>query len=372
MHQVNILSEKGFRVSVACCQKPGSLKRPEELVPAIEELIISRDFGVQRRLVGRLIAVWQWHRRVRGIIRRLRPDIVIAHDAEGAFAVGNMPHRVGARMIWHFHHNPDRLHRGGSVGMANRYAYRNARQADLITNCDAMRAQVFAKEASIDANSIIVVPNCTRSIPAVPPPNLREALDSAIPQGAAIVMYHGAIGPDHGLEVAVRSLPQWPRNSVFVLKGKAHADFADRIKGLASSLGVSSRVIFYDPGFQPFDEHYAAIASADIGWTVFEPVHVNWKYQAMGSNKRFECMALGVPQIADDNPGAVEFIQEQGFGLCIPWNSPEAAAKAVNRLLGDDAFRKSVAQHCRELHLNRYNYDAQFKPVVEWIERGTR
>jgi glycosyltransferase involved in cell wall biosynthesis len=294
---------------------------------------------------------------------------VIASDAEGAFAVRSVPREVGVRLVWHFHHNPEDTSRSWSATLANRYVHRNARLPDLITNCDASRARIYAREAGIDPKSILVVANCTRPIVKVPEPTLRHHLAKVLPDNARIIMYHGAVGSGHSLKVAVRSIPRWPANSVFVLKGRAKPDYSNALQELARRTGVAQRLILYDPGFQSYDDHYADIAGADVGWTVFEPDSKNHKYQAMGSNKRFECMALGVPQIGDDNPGASEFIEGQGFGLCIPYNSAEAAGAAVSRLLGDEALRKQMAQRCRELHLSTYNYDRQFEPVVEAFRR---
>ena len=364
LHQATILTEEGFRVSLACCQKPGVQKVTAGVRDTIERISLGDNFGMRRPLPARMLEVWRLHRRVRQLVQRLRPDVVVATDAEGALAVGNAARRQRARLVWHFHHIPEERSESWSLRLANWYVHRHGRLPDLITNCDALRAQVFAQSAGIDPASTIIVPNCTRPISRVPEPILRKALAGAIPANARIVLYHGWVGKTHGLELAVRSLARWPENSVFVIKGKTDPEYAEGLKDLARKSGVASRVVFHNPGFQSFEDHYATIAGADIGWTVFEPVNLNWKYQAMGSNKRFECMALGLPQIADRNPGAAEFIEGQGFGLCIPWDSEQGAAEAVHRLLDDEDLRRRMAQHGRRLHLERYNYDEQFKPVV--------
>ncbi|MBI3852520.1 MAG: glycosyltransferase [Verrucomicrobia bacterium] len=364
LHQANILAEEGFRVSIACCRKPGLQNAAAGLNSAIERFSLGENFGVRRPLSARMLEVWRLHRRVRRLVRGLHPGVVIASDADAALAVGNSAGRNGAKLVWHFHHIPEDHSESWSVALANRYVYRNAKLPDLITNCDKSRAEVFAQKAGIDPEKTLIVPNCTRPILRLPEPTLRKTLAHAIPENSGIVLYHGWVGPTHGLELAIRSMPQWPNNSFFVIKGKAGPEYAEGLKQMALKLGVAGRVIFHNPGFQSFEEHYATIAGADLGWTVFEPVNINWKYQAMGSNKRFECMALGLPQIADRNPGAVEFIEGEGFGLCIPWDSVEGAAAAVHRLLDDKTLHKRMAEHGRRLHLERYNYDEQYRPVV--------
>jgi len=79
-------------------------------------------------------------------------------------------------------------------------------------------------------------------------------------------------------------------------------------------------------------------------------------------------MALGVPQIADNGAGLAELIERNECGVCIPHDSIDAAAVAVNRLLADEKLRKQMSARARALHLRRYNYDEQFKPVLNSLK----
>jgi hypothetical protein len=47
------------------------------------------------------------------------------------------------------------------------------------------------------------------------------------------------------------------------------------------------------------------------------------------------------------------------------------AAAAVNRLLDDQVLRRQMAERGRRLHLEQYNYDHQFRHVVEFIRGAT-
>ena len=129
--------------------------------------------------------------------------------------------------------------------------------------------------------------------------------------------------------------------------------------------------MFLNPGFQSTPEHYRAVAGADVGWTVLEPNNDNWKYGSAACNKRYECMALAIPQVADRLPLVPELIEAGGCGLCIPHDSAEDAAAAVNRLLGDTTLRRQMGERGRQLHLGQYNYDHQFQHVVDFIRKAT-
>lgn len=367
VNQANILVEQGFQVSVAQEVPFNGANVDAGLSPDVKRYYTSSNTGT-RSLLGRLTRVALFRSRIRRLVRQVRPEIVVAFDAEVAHSLGDSPRNCGARLVWHFHEVPESQQEGYSIRFANRYVWRHAHVPDLIVFPDPGRASVFAQDADLDAATIRIVANCPRPIQNVPQPLLREALGRRLPAKARVIMYHGAVGPDHGLELAVRSLPRWPSDTVFVIKGRIRADYAARLGELIQRAGVGDRVILFDPGFQTVHDHYAMIAGADVGWTVLEPVSNAWKYSALASNKRFECMALGVPLIADQGPLLPELIEGGGCGLCIPHDSDAAAAAAVNRMIRDDKLRQQMGKCGRQLHLNRFNYDEQFKPALQIIQ----
>ena len=262
--------------------------------------------------LGRFLSGFIFRRNTRLLVRRLRPDVVICYAPEGAHPLGDLPHKMGALLLWHMHELPEVMSGWGFTARANRYVLRHARLPDRLTIPDKGRAEELANRASIKAESIGLVQNCPRPVSEVPQPSLRELLKGRIPEQARIVLYHGAVGPDHGLELAVRSLPRWLKDAYFVMKGRVKPAFQQRVEALARSLGVQERVVFLNPGFQSTPEHYRAVAGADVGWTVLEPNNDNWKYGSAACNKRYECMALAIPQVADRLPLVPELIEAGG------------------------------------------------------------
>jgi len=368
LNQAAILVEEGFRLSVADEALPTAW-RPDEMSPTVTRY----SLGTRRVLsgpLGRFYDAMNFRRKARCLVAKLRPDVVIAYGPDACYPLGNLPHRLGALLLWHMHELPEITPGWGFSALANRYVLCHARLPDRLTIPDKGRADELARRAGIKAESIGLVQNCPRPVRQVPEPFLRDLLKGRIPEQARIVLYHGAVGLDHGLELAVRSLPKWPKDAVFVMKGRVKPAFRERVEVLARSLGVEERVVFLNPGFQSTPEHYRAVAGADLGWTVLEPNNDNWKYGSAACNKRYECMALGVPQVADRLPLVSEVIEVGGCGLCILHDSVEEAAAAVNRLLGDAGLRRQMGGRGRQLHLEQYNYDHQFQHVVDFIQRA--
>jgi glycosyltransferase involved in cell wall biosynthesis len=359
--------EHGFRVSAAQESELFDNNADVGLNPKIERYFISTG-NTPPLMIQRMLRVMQFRRGVRQLVRKLRPDIILAYDAESAHAVGDSAVQCGARLVWHFHEVPEDPMTGWTIKLANRYVWQNARKPDLIVFPDPGRADVFAGDAGIERSTFSIVANCPRSVRRLPQPTLRDILADRLTPHAGVVLYHGAIGQDHALEIAIRSMPKWPMDTFFVAKGRVERDYATHLNALAESVGMAHRLILFDPGFQSTEDHYAFIVGADVGWTVLEPVSNAWKHSVLASNKRFECMALGVPQIADNSTGLPELIERNHCGVCIPHDSIDAAAAAVNRLLVDEKLRKQMSARARGLHLQEYNYDEQFKPVLNSLK----
>src|ERR1019366_1592096 len=238
----------------------------------------------------------------------------------------------------------------------------------LISFPDLGRAEIFARDAGVPARSIVIVPNCPRLIPSLPKSALREQLRSRLPGNARVVLYHGAMGASHGLETAIRSIPKWPREAVLVAKGPVAEPYATQLRSLAAANGVGNRLLIMDPGWQSVADHFAFIAGADIGWTTLEPTRPCWCHAAFASNKRFECMALGIPQVTDKNPRVPELVEKTGCGLCIDPSSSEAAAAAIHQLLDSPSLRANMGAAARQLHLKQYHYEQQLEPLLAALE----
>jgi glycosyltransferase involved in cell wall biosynthesis len=357
--QADLLAQEGYEVVVADTGTENEFRAalPDEriLYRALLPAVTSGGLGqrVQRMLAFR--------RAVFRLVRALRPALTIAYDAEACAAVRHAPRRGGGLLAWHFHEMWEPGGNSFSTNLALRYTRRNISQPDILIIPDRQRASILVQETGFPDSRVFVVMNC---------PRLNRATAAELRVGqpkTRLVVYNGSVGPNHGLETAIQSLVHWPGDSQFVIKGNARPNYEEKLRKLSREIGVSDRVIRlpFSPGF------VAAYARAQIGWTVLEPVSQNWTYSAGASNKRFECMAAGIPQITDDTEDVKSLITKVGCGLCIPPLSVEGAASAVNRLLADDTLRAVMGKQGRNAHTGEFNYEAQFEPVLAWLRAAT-
>src|SRR5262245_552890 len=113
---------------------------------------------------------------------------------------------------------------------------------------------------------------------------------------------------------------------LFILgEGEREAALREQI----DRLGLGGSVVFC--GFQRNPWRY--IARADI-------FALSSRYEGFG-NVLIEAMACGVPVVATSSPGTREIIRDGVDGVLVDAHEPAALAAALERLLRDDALRRS-------------------------------
>jgi glycosyltransferase involved in cell wall biosynthesis len=78
-----------------------------------------------------------------------------------------------------------------------------------------------------------------------------------------------------------------------------------------------------------------------------------------------EAMAAGVPVIATAVGGVPEIIAHEQTGILVPARRPEAMARAVEGLLGDEFTRRKIADVAQAAVLSRYSPEAHFQARIE-------
>jgi glycosyltransferase involved in cell wall biosynthesis len=370
VNQANLLAQRGLRVGLVDLARATSNGSP--LRPSISRWQAHRAWLSKTEPAppfARRCANWlRFRRTFHTVMRACRPKVVIAYD-EAACAY--LQPRTGAyRAVYHFH---DLTEPEGRSGLATRFSSstvrRRSRRADLVVFPDALRAQYYRERARLPAAPAIVM-NCPLRMTEPPHSALPELLSARGLSGRDAVCYLGSVGLDQGLPEAAQSMRHWPERSLFVLIGPYTPAVRDRILESAGEVNAADRVVFL--GEQPHAHALALAAGGAVGLSLIQPNTRNWLYSAGAINKRFEYMALGLPQVSTGSPGVAEIIEHNQCGTCVDPYSPESIGVAVRQLLDSEAQRHRFAKNARMLHLKRYNYEQQFHEVAEWIERSCR
>jgi glycosyltransferase involved in cell wall biosynthesis len=156
---------------------------------------------------------------------------------------------------------------------------------------------------------------------------------------------HGTIEERYGLDTAIGAVALL-RTEIPGLELRIYGEgsYRDRLRQLATSLGVADRVHFSD-GFVPFDELVRALATADVGLVAMK--RDAFRDLTLAS-KVFDFIAMGVPAAVSRTRSVEETFGEDCFEL---FESGEAAdlACAIRRLHKDPERRARLAARARRV-----------------------
>ena len=159
-----------------------------------------------------------------------------------------------------------------------------------------------------------------------------------------LIMYHGGLMPERGLEGLIRTLVL--NESVYLLLlGNGTAKYVADLKKLAESEGVMDRVCIHDA--VEYNELWKYAGAADAGMIT---VRASWKsYYYMLPNKLFENIQSETPVICSDFPAVQKVVNTYLIGLTCDPEKPEDINRCIMRLQSDHKFYSDCKRRIKEV-----------------------
>ncbi len=315
------------------------------------------------------------YRRVRRVVRQLRPDLILVDNlymasAAPLLAVQDAPCPVIAQVA-------DRwlLFILRDWGMVLRPQTRRHRL--LVGAVRVLVQRPLSRWARIDG--IVTVSNFIRDlyIRAGFPPEIIEThylgIDTRIfrpgPEhplhDPVRLIFIGSLWEGKGPQVAIRALRLLSRMEglpCFHLDifGDGAEGFKQYLRRLIREEGVEDRVTFH--GFVPWPDLVRAMHEADI--FVFPSI-----WDEPFAITPLQAMGCGLPVVATTAGGTPEGFVDGETALLIPPNDPQALAGAIARLVRDPALRRRLRENgIRDAH-TRWRFDAYVDRLVDFYHR---
>ena len=179
------------------------------------------------------------------------------------------------------------------------------------------------------------------------------ALATEVPAGTrSLYWFSQTIGPDRGLEDALRALPSLPDDVILSLRGKWSPGYEDTFRVQAEQLGVADRIRHLD--LVPPDELIPRTAQHDVGLALEQP-SVSTNRTICLTNKLFTYLLAGVPFVATDTPGQRPVVEDlpEVARLYAPGKVEAFAERTAELLaasgLGERALRAARERYCWEV-----------------------
>jgi glycosyltransferase involved in cell wall biosynthesis len=379
--EVAALADAGFAVVVAALVAPPDAKFAGAVTiltipPSVSGIIpgsanpfkeskrgLPRVFDRMRWLVAYVRGLRDWGRRATAAVGDV--DAWHANDLTALFAIS--PHVPRSTAIVYDSHElfldtgtALRLPRPARalVGMVEG---RLARRAAAVVTVNESLAAVLRRRYRIRA--VTAVHNAVDPRPSDAAPSNRLRVAAGIPEGSPVVLYHGALSADRGVEQLMAAMLEAPLAAAhLVLLG--YGELAKTYSARARAAAYGGRIHVLDP-VSP-DELLEWIASADVGAMPIQAATLNLRLST--PNKLFECIAAGTPVVVSDFPAVRTIVRDDPNGplgaVCNPADVRSIAA-SINGLLTlqpEDAV--SLRRRCLAAAAQRWNWQAQSKRLV--------
>ncbi len=158
-----------------------------------------------------------------------------------------------------------------------------------------------------------------------------------VPLDTFLLMYHGGVIPNRGIEVSIRALAG--RESVaMVVLGNGDPEYRERLWGLAQELRVKDRLLFRDA--VPLPELGEHIGAVDVGMVIVPAVTES--YYLMLPNKFFENVQALTPVIASNFPEIGALVRKYDIGALVDPEDVSQVGEAIDQLRSDPAVRSRL------------------------------
>jgi len=212
-----------------------------------------------------------------------------------------------------------------------------------------------------------IVMNCSfrRPPPAAEAPRrFHSALDLA--PADRVVLYHGGLAPDRGIEELIDALPLLAPDVHLCLLG--YGPLQARLEAATGRPEHSGRLHVL-PAVPP-DELLDWVGAADVVAMPIQPSTLN--HRLTTPNKLFEAMAAGAPVVASDLPGMAPIVRETGCGVLCDPTDPASIAAAIRTILDAPAGeRTGYRERALAAAHGTYSWEAQVEVLLAEYGRLT-
>lgn len=183
-------------------------------------------------------------------------------------------------------------------------------------------------------------------------PRLRQEL--GIDSDQVLIMYHGRLSHDKGLDVLLRAITQLDRNKFhLVILGEGNRKYVAQQKAFIVANQLVQNVDFL--GFS--DNVQSFITQCDFG------VLPSVVPEALGLSN-LEYMMHGKAHIATNNGAQLEYLENGKNALLVDPDNPYELAQAIEQLIADAVLRSRIGMQAQHDFNDHLNYDTFYQHMT--------
>ncbi|MBP3738661.1 MAG: glycosyltransferase family 4 protein [Muribaculaceae bacterium] len=269
------------------------------------------------------------------------------HDAFAAVMARHMSENPNTRVVMTIH---------GITKPKSNYIYRKLyRSIDHFVFVSQLAFDTWMNaDPRFDANKASVIHDSVRKNPfAEPPIDLRERM--AVEPGQSLILYHGRICPEKGIDVLLRATTLIDKNSFkLAIVGEGKRKYVSELKGFIVANQLVRNVSLL--GFQ--ENMMELIKQCDFG------VLPSVEPEALGI-ANLEYMMQGKAHISTNNGAQQEYVTDGQNALLVEPGNPHSLATAMKSLITDQDARDRIGNRARADFDSKMNYDIFYRRISD-------
>ncbi len=357
-------SKLGHEVHVFTLDFPGTLTYEEK-----EKLRIYRtptEVGHPNFLTWVLLFNHFIEKRIAGVSKTVEFDVLHVHDwitAPASIAFEKFCRKPMVFTVHSTEHGRSGLHTPDSFTIDGLEWWATYEANKVIVTSGAMKGEVCG-HFKLPNEKVEVIPN------AIDLSKYHEEFDRwalraryGVQPHEKLILCVGRLVPQKGIEYLIQAVPlvsqRYPE-AKFIIVGDGW--YRDHLEWVANSTGQRWRIMF--TGFIPDSDLVGLTKAADVMVvpSVYEPFGI----------VALEGMAAGVPVVASQVGGLVEFIEHDKTGVLTYPRKPESIAWGINYVLSNPDHARWMIQNARETVQRAYSWEAVAKKTSKVFEEVTR
>ncbi len=336
--ELEVCRELGMEVTVMAKGLPGDVLREDNVQGFRILRMNTRPLGTKAPVwLNRIISVPVWAH----TLRRIPKDIISCCNLTplliGWLSTRFTPRKKRPKLVYDSHEFE--VARSGSRGGAMKWAVTHLERF-LMKRC---AFSVMVNDSIADAvqklHKLEVRPLVVRNIPpfwqideGVCREKKRELCAAlGVPEDTFLVMYHGGILRNRGIEALIEQVRRNPHIAGVILGDSQEEAYLLTLQKLTEDKDVASRVFFHKA--VPIEELWQYVGAADVGMVVLKNVCMNHFYSL--PNKFFENIQSLTPVIASDFPEIGRIVSQYDIGLLCDPDDMDAMAGCIERMRTD-------------------------------------
>ena len=269
------------------------------------------------------------------------------HDAFAAVMARRMSENRNTRVVMTIH---------GITTPKSNYIYRKLyKSIDHYVFVSQMAHDVWVNASrNFDTSRASVVHDSVMANPlAVPPIDLRQRMN--VEPGQALILYHGRICPEKGLDVLLQAAATLDKSTYrLALIGEGKRKYVSQLKGYIVAHQLVRNVSLV--GFQ--ENISSLIEQCDFG------VLPSIEPEALGISN-LEYMMQGKPHISSNNGAQREYVDDGKNALLVNPSNPHMLAAAMKSLIDDTDMRLRLGKQAKDDFDTKLNYDIFYNRITD-------